>query len=398
MALFIICSEKAIGEKWENISFNFFRLGVADKMRKFSIALCVLAIVFVFCACKNNNETASSAEETNLTTEVSIFEDNIAALREYAPYGSDISVTAEDGKVIVSVSFDRNPVTQKSIEAMAKGIYFSKVYCDSAFDDYKLKYCICDMDSISVPLIWESVFGEWGTIIDNRGSETKVSTFDNLSKFCEFFPTVSKDINLSLLDQEDARIYTEVMDALDSRPNDSEEKIYEEFAQKYSMTSQQLYVFMKDVMEKVYSKSTDFEPETPLVYPSFTESSGFGWYPMAPDIVYSTPASENGLGDSYYSFIGTVSETGSLDNSGTEMQYFILDTQNGPVLVYDIYGWAMIHSPELNEIYPEPSSDYSFPNVNDYVKVYGVYQGYSDMFDMPSCIYGIPEFIAVLHR
>lgn len=367
-------------------------------MRKFSIALCVLAIVFVFCACKNNNETASSAEETNLATEVSIFEDNIAALREYAPYGSDISVTAEDGKVIVSVSFDRNPVTQKSIEAMAKGIYFSKVYCDSAFDDYKLKYCICDMDSISVPLIWESVFGEWGTIIDNRGSEAKVSTFDNLSKFCEFFPTVSKDINLSLLDQEDARIYTEVMDALDSRPNDSEEKIYEEFAQKYSMTSQQLYVFMKDVMEKVYSKSTDFEPETPLVYPSFTESSGFGWYPMAPDIVYSTPASENGLGDSYYSFIGTVSETGSLDNSGTEMQYFILDTQNGPVLVYDIYGWAMIHNPELTEIYPEPSSDYSFPNVNDYVKVYGVYQGYSDMFDMPSCIYGIPEFIAVLHR
>lgn len=362
-------------------------------MRKLTIAICIFATALFACACTSNSDITEATWSSAPEPVEEEYEQDSSALREYAPDGSDITIEASDGVINVSILFSRNSPTQQDFAAMGRGIYYSKIYCDSAFAQYALKYCMADLGSASNLLIWSSSIGDWGSVIDNRSGEAKVTTFDNLDDLCAFFPTLSKDVRMDTLDPQDSEIYNDVMSALDSRPNDSEEEIYAELAPKYSMTSQQLYIFMKDIMEKVYSTSMDFDPKTPLVYPAFSESPLFGWYPMAPEIIFSTPASENGLGNNIYSFIGTVREFGSIDNSGSEMQYFILDTKIGPVLLYDIYGWGMDQYPDLYELYAEPNSDYSFPNKSAYVKVYGVYQGYSDVFDMPSCTYGIPQFV-----
>lgn len=349
--------------------------------------------MYSICACHNNAGINNPATTDETEQHGEEYESQIADLRENIPFNSNVKIEDRDGVINVSISYGCDPITQKSFAAMGQGIYYSKLYCDSVFDEYKLSFSLVDSKDMSIPLLWESSFGNWGMMIDTRSGETNVTTLNSLDDLFTFFPTISKDIRIAALDPQDAEIYNEVMSVLDSRPNDSETEIFEELASKYSMTSQQLYIFIKDVSEKVYSKSGDFDPKTPLVYPAYSESSLFGWYPLAPDIIYTTPASENGLGDNIYSFIGTVKEFGSIDSSGTELQYFILDTDKGPVLIYDCYGLAIALYSDQLESYKEPNSDYTFPNQSDHVKVYGVYSGYSNVFDMPSCIYGIPKFL-----
>ncbi len=366
-------------------------------MKKITTLLCITVLLCSICACGNSAIADSAPATTASSQSVDEYESDISALQQLLPSDASVSITNRDGTIDVSIFYYCSPITQKSYAAMGKGIYDSKLYCDSAFDTYELAFSLFDSDDSSIQLLWVSSIGEWGigewgTMIDKRSGEAETTVYDSLDDLCRFFPTLSKDIKASKLDQQDTVIYNEVMSALNERPNDSEEVIFEELAPKYSMTSQQLYVFMKDFMGKVYSKSTDVDPKTPLVYPAFSESSHFDWFPMAPEIVYSTPASENGLGDNIYSFIGTVKEFGSLESYGTELRYFILETEKGPVLFCDEYGWAIAHYPEWIEQYEEPDSDYTFPVQSDYVKVYGIYMGYSDVFDMPSCIYGCPKY------
>ena len=169
--------------------------------------------------------------------------------------------------------------------------------------------------------------------------------------------------------------------------------IITELAQKYGMTHQQLKLFVLDVMEKVNSHSGSFESVTPITYPALTESTFFGSFQSPPDSVYSSPESENCLDGSFYSVIGTVREHSSIESNGIDLNFFILDTVNGPVLFADLYSHTISLNQENTEELIEVGSDYTFPPEDSYVKVYGVYSGFSTKFEMPFFIYGLPKWI-----
>lgn len=317
-------------------------------------------------------------------------------LREVLPFQWDVSIKdfTETPDVIISKNCEN--LSRDVIDEMGQIIYFSKEYCDSKFDDYDLDVYIRDEKSDSVQMLWSSDFTPYGVLIDKRSGDLTVRQMSTLDDLCAFFPALSAEINSSKIDRDDFQIYTEVMNELNSRMSESEEEIYTDIAPNYDMTSQQLSIFMKDVMSKVYSKNKDVSGATPITYPAFIESELFGYYPAPPDEIYTTPASENGREGEIYSFIGTVREHGSFVAKDTDAYMFILDTEKGPVMFYDEYGVAIAtceDEKEVLEVLIEPLSDYTFPDVGDCVKVYGVYRGYSSKYDMPFFAYGIPKWI-----
>lgn len=366
-------------------------------MKKTYVALFIaLALLFITACSNGSNSAANISSQPNNSFDL-IHSDLLNIL----PFQCDVTITEVGGKVSVSICEECSKMSRDVIDSMGYGVLLAKEYCDSSLDDYELSVYIFDLSSSSIPLLWKSNFSDYGTLIDTRSGETNVTIMQSEEDMFSFFPGLLSKINASKLDQHDLEIYSEVMYELDSRPKDSEEMIITELAQKYGMTHQQLKLFVLDVMEKVNSHSGSFESVTPITYPSLTESTFFDSFQSPPDSVYSSPASENCLDGSFYSVIGTVREHSSIESSGIDLNYFILDTVNGPVLFVDLYSHTISLNHEdtesLNhedtESLVEAGSDYTFPPVDSYVKVYGVYSGLSKKFEMPMFIYGLPKWI-----
>ena len=358
-------------------------------MRKAYIAVFFALFLFILSSCSENsivsNETSIPAVDTLSPV--------CSELKAILPFECDVISTEADGKVNVSIFEVCEELDRDAIDKMGYGIFIAKEYCDSSFSDYDLSVTIFDSSRSSIMLLWKSSFSEFGTMIDNRSGEAAVTVFEHAEDMLSFFPKLTSRINSSKLDLHDLEIYSEVMSELDLRPMDSEETIFKELAPKYGMTHQQLKIFVLDVMEKVNSRSGEFDPVTPVAYPSLTESPFLGSFQTPPDIVYSTTASENGLAGSFYSVIGTVREHSSIESAGTDLNFFIMDTEHGPVLFADLYSLNISLNQESDESLVEKGSDYTFPPVGSYVKVYGVYRGFSTKLKMPMFIYGIPKWI-----
>lgn len=348
----------------------------------FSLTMAIL----ILCGCGN-----SSVNNFQPTTEETVCEYNLLPLSARLPRYANVSVNDNNGIPDIFVSLPYSSKTQSIMDDFGVSVYRSLSYCRENFEEFKVSVSIWEQDGI--PLLWVSSISEWGALIDKRSGETKTTVFDTVDDFCAVFPTVNEEVNLDLLEEQDRKIYLEVIAELDSRPNDSEETILSELSPKYGLTSQQLYIFIKDVSQKVYSMSHVFDAKTPITYPKCTESPLFRYFKTAPEIIFSTPASENGLGKKIYSVVGTVREYGTLELDGFEWDYFIIDTECGSVLFQNTYQYALELGKESGENLTEELSDYTFPAISDNVKVYGVYLGFSNKFSMPSFIYGIPKFI-----
>lgn len=320
--------------------------------------------------------------------------DEERALGDAIRFNWDIDVRDYySGKPDITISKSCDVLSASDIDELGQVIYFAFEYCSYAYEDYSLSVYIFDNKSDSIQLLWSNKFGTYGNLIDKRSGEIEVIIMSSVEDLCKFFPALSREINESKMDKSDIQIYTEVMAELNSRMSESEEEILNDLAPKYDMTYQQLSIFMKDVMQRIYSKNADISGKVPIIYPALTESSSFGHFNDAPDIIYNTPASENGKEGEIYSVIGEVSEYGSFSSEGHDMHFFIINTDKGPVMFMDIYSFSISMCNEyefLEKFISEPSSDYTFPCIGDYVKVYGVYQGYSRKYNMPLFCYGIP--------
>lgn len=141
-----------------------------------------------------------------------------------------------------------------------------------------------------------------------------------------------------------------------------------------------------------------------FIYPRTVETTFVLNAKEAPDAVFNSLASENGLEGNIYCLDGTVKEYSSFTDGGVEFQSFILATSKGDVIITDMYT-PMIsdleaHPEELGDnydavhsIFAEPSADYSFPPIDSQVRVIGYYVGFSNTFNMPSFCYGYPNYI-----
>lgn len=182
------------------------------------------------------------------------YEEEEIGLHEALPYKWTSFILDGTEKPSVAVFMDCEKLTTDLIRQMGANIYFSKDYCDSTFDDCDLHVYIKETKSNGVVLSWSCDGEDYGFIIDKRSGKAEVKFTKTLDDLCAFFPTLRSEINKSKMDEETVKIYEEVMEELNTRMNESEEKIFAELAPKYNMTPEELRDFISNTMAQVYSR------------------------------------------------------------------------------------------------------------------------------------------------
>lgn len=129
----------------------------------------------------------------------------------------------------------------------------------------------------------------------------------------------------------------------------------------------------------------------PEVYPVTMESSTVSSVKPAPKECFTEYASDNELEGLVCYLIGKVVEIKDIESGQAPIHAFVLQTEYGYVNVHDTYTYMMELYPESETVsVAEPGSDYSFPSEGDFVKIIGIYSGYSETEKMPSFHYGTP--------
>lgn len=154
----------------------------------------------------------------------------------------------------------------------------------------------------------------------------------------------------------------------------------------------------------------------------------YDYVTAVPDIIYSTYASENGLGGNHYYVNGTVKgvykgltkickalkvkeKNLEKDAVSENITYILVKTKKGYVVIGDLYsnvveqGYEKIYSGQFSDkeieegieqlkekfIYYEPYDEY--PSKGEKVKIYVTYAGFSDVTKTPMFYYGINQLL-----
>lgn len=129
----------------------------------------------------------------------------------------------------------------------------------------------------------------------------------------------------------------------------------------------------------------------PEVFPVSTDQSTIANAKPAPKECFTEYASDNGLEGLVCYMIGKVIEIKDIETDQAPIHSFVLQTEYGYVNVHDTYSYMMeLYSESETASVAEPESDYSFPTEGDFVKIIGIYSGYSEKEKMPSFHYGTP--------
>lgn len=110
-----------------------------------------------------------------------------------------------------------------------------------------------------------------------------------------------------------------------------------------------------------------------------------------PESLFSTPAEENGCGDTMYKFYGQVTdvETGNSQNQSCDT--FIVKTDKGEVGIVSTLNLLSEQAPEIN---PEKAASmFALPQEGEMVCVYAMYAGFSEILQKPAAIYGGTDLI-----
>lgn len=144
----------------------------------------------------------------------------------------------------------------------------------------------------------------------------------------------------------------------------------------------------KPLEETTESTTKDYKK-----YPSGTGIDFMEYGPIAPDEVYTTPAEDNGLGGEVYMLMGSVKEY----FFEGEYAYIRLDTiTNGDIVITDpvemVRASGMAET--LGEIdYQKLRSYYPLPEVDEFVTIFGEYQGFSEKFSCAHFVYASEDYL-----
>ena len=136
--------------------------------------------------------------------------------------------------------------------------------------------------------------------------------------------------------------------------------------------------------------------DSPTIYPLEFTSNLEDKVTEMPKSCYSTSAEENGLGGNVYSVTGTVKSVLSKEEtiSDVEEMFSVVNEQGT--------AWFVVANPEFlagnadTSVFDglmDETMDYTLPEENEMVTVYGIYSGYSDAYDAPLLYFGIDEFL-----
>lgn len=163
----------------------------------------------------------------------------------------------------------------------------------------------------------------------------------------------------------------------------------------YKLTSDQYEDLLGSVTTSDDQSSTS--DNQPSVYPLEMTSTLLDSAVGVPATIFSTRAAENGLSGTAYYVTGTVAELYTNgESSPTAKPYFTVSCDNGKIAFVNMMDYADTSNYSEEEIESAKSiygSGYNneFPSVGQYVTVYGLYLGYSEVLKMPVLYYGLNE-------
>lgn len=128
-------------------------------------------------------------------------------------------------------------------------------------------------------------------------------------------------------------------------------------------------------------------------YPSGTGIDFMEFGPLVPDAAYTTPAEENGLSGEVYMLMGSVEEY----FFEGDYAYIRLNTiTNGEVVIIDPVEMVKASgmTGTLGEIdYQKLRSYYPLPEVDEFITIFGEYQGFSEKFQCANFMYASENYL-----
>lgn len=144
--------------------------------------------------------------------------------------------------------------------------------------------------------------------------------------------------------------------------------------------------------EKTETEKTDEVKVYPEHIDAFVDTADFS---EPPEIIYTTPASENGLEGELYKIEGEVTESEVTEGEeGMSIGSFTIKTDVGEVSIIDPSLLLAMCGVEYGGFTDEVLQKYfAIPKVGEKVCVYAEYAGYSDVLQAPACYYGGLDYI-----
>ena len=137
----------------------------------------------------------------------------------------------------------------------------------------------------------------------------------------------------------------------------------------------------------------------PTTYPLSIDEMITASAKPAPKECFTSYASENGKEGLVCYLVGKVVSIDDIEANGGTVHTFTLQTENGYASINDTYSFMLqTYSESDTAAVVESDSDYSFPEIGEFVKVVGIYYGYSDSLNRPTFHYGTPDFIMSLYH
>lgn len=113
-----------------------------------------------------------------------------------------------------------------------------------------------------------------------------------------------------------------------------------------------------------------------------------------PEIIFTTPASENGFGGTMYKINGEVIKVVPNEYSEDVYGYFVVKTDYGEIVVIDLTLFIIDNGGAGYGLTKEDISKYfDIPEVGENVCVYAEYAGFSDVYKKAAANYGGSEYV-----
>lgn len=137
----------------------------------------------------------------------------------------------------------------------------------------------------------------------------------------------------------------------------------------------------------------------PTTYPLSIDEKIIASAMPAPKECFTSYASENGKEGLVCYLVGKVVSIDDIEANDGTVHAFTLQTENGYASINDTYSFMLqMYSESDTAAVVESDSDYSFPEIGEFVKVIGIYYGYSDSLNRPTFHYGTPDFLMSLYH
>jgi len=128
--------------------------------------------------------------------------------------------------------------------------------------------------------------------------------------------------------------------------------------------------------------------ETLKAYPGKTGITVADTETFLPAIIYTTPASQNGLDGKIYAIEGVVTSTNTMGGA----TYFVIDTVGGDVAVIDMltYDTSALDGVDTDDLRPY----FPLPAIGEQVVIIAEYMGHSNSLDLAMFLYGGSDYFA----